>query len=190
MSKLLLKQIHACTVCSEYLPNPPRPTINFHPDAEIMIIGQAPGRLAHVNHKPWSDPSGNRLRSWLNVTPEEFYDARRFALIPMGFCYPGTDIKGGDFPPRSECAPLWHAKIRKQLKNLRLTLLVGQYSQKFYLGNKRKASMTETVNSYRDYLPNFLPLPHPSWRNTVWLKKHPWFESEVLPVLRQLIRSN
>lgn len=187
MSKRLWLEIQACQACAAFLPNPPRPTVSFHPSAEIMIIGQAPGRLAHVNHKPWSDPSGNRLRTWLGVSSHEFYDPTRFALIPMGFCYPGTDPNGGDFPPRPECAPLWHARIRRQLTHLRLTLLVGQYAQKFYLGNRRQPSMTQTVAAYRDYLPSFFPLPHPSWRNSAWLKKHPWFEQDVLPVLRDCL---
>ncbi len=136
---------------------------------------------------PWNDPSGDRLRHWLDLEPKAFYDEARIAIVPMGFCYPGRDERGGDRPPRPECAPLWHPPLRAALPGIELTLLVGSYAQRYYLGKRRKASLTETVRAWRDYLPDVLPLPHPSWRNTAWLKKNPWFEADLMPVLRQRV---
>jgi uracil-DNA glycosylase len=141
----------------------------------------------HETGVPWNDASGDRLRAWLGVDRDRFYDERRIAIMPMGFCYPGTDAGGGDRPPRPECAPHWHARLRAFLPAVELTLLVGSYAQAHYLGSRRRASMTETVRAFRDYLPDFLPLPHPSWRNTGWIKRNPWFERELLPELRDRV---
>jgi uracil-DNA glycosylase len=141
----------------------------------------------HETGVPWNDPSGDRLRHWLDLERNAFYDEARIAIVPMGFCSPGRDERGGDRPPRPECAPLWHPPLRAALPGIELTLLVGSYAQRSYLGRRRKASLTETVRAWRDYLPNVLPLPHPSWRNTGWLKKNPWFEAGLVPVLRQRV---
>lgn len=156
--------------------------------ARLLIVGQAPGRRVHETGIPWNDPSGDRLRQWLVMDRERFYDDRTIAILPIGFCYPGTDAAGGDAPPRPECAPLWQPRLLPLLPAVRLTLLVGAYAQAFHLGPRRKATMTETVRAFRDYLPAFLPLPHPSWRNTAWLKRNPWFEKELLPVLRERVK--
>jgi uracil-DNA glycosylase len=153
-----------------------------------MIIGQAPGTRVHESGVPWDDRSGARLRDWLKIPGEVFYDERRVAIVPMGFCYPGVDAKGGDKPPRPECAPLWHPPVRAALPRIELTLLVGLYAQGHYLGKRRQKTLTDTVRHWRDYLPDFLPLPHPSWRNTAWLKKNPWFEDDLLPELRRRVK--
>lgn len=152
--------------------------------ARLLIIGQAPGLRVHETGIPWNDRSGDRLRQWLGVDREKFYDAARIAIVPMGFCFPGYDAKGGDKPPRPECAPEWHPQILQLLTSVRLTLLIGQYAQARYLGAQRRATLTETVKAWRDYQPEYLALPHPSWRNTGWLKSNPWFEREVVPALQ------
>ena len=157
------------------------------PRARLLIVGQAPGRRVHETGIPWNDRSGDRLRDWLQLPREVFYDERRIAIVPMGFCYPGVDANGGDSPPRPECAPRWHVPLRAALPKVELTLLVGMYAQRHYLGRRRQATLTETVRRWRDYAPDFIPLPHPSWRNTVWLKKHPWFETDLLPDLRERV---
>ncbi len=180
----LLRDARACRVCEADLPLGPRPVLRAGPGARLMIIGQAPGTRVHETGIPWNDPSGERLRQWLDLDPERFYDQNKIAIVPMGFCYPGREPKGGDKPPRPECAPLWHPPLRAALKEIGLTLLVGLYAQRHYLGPLRKASLTETVRAWRDYLPEQLPLPHPSWRNTAWLKRNPWFEAELLPDLQ------
>ena len=149
-----------------------------------MIIGQAPGTRVQETGIPWNDPSGDRLRQWLEMDKDIFYDEEKIAIVPMGFCYPGRDKNGSDLPPRPECAPTWHPPITEALKNIQLTLLIGGYAQKYYLGKARKKTMTDTVESWRDYAPEFITLPHPSWRNTGWLKKNPWFETDLLPALR------
>jgi uracil-DNA glycosylase len=177
----------ACRVCAQDLPLGPRPVLRAQASARLLIVGQAPGTRVHETGVPWNDPSGDRLRHWLDLAPENFYDEARIAIVPMGFCYPGRDERGGDRPPRPECAPLWHAPLRALLPGIELTLLVGGYAQRYYLGKRREASLTETVRAWRDYLPDFLPLPHPSWRNTAWLKKNPWFEADLVPVLRQRV---
>ncbi len=182
----LLDEIAACRVCAAHLPFPPRPVVRASATAPLLIVGQAPGRRVHETGIPWNDPSGDRLREWLGMTREEFYDTRRIAIIPTGFCYPGKG-KHGDLPPRPECAPLWHPRLRALLPNLRLTLLVGGYAQAYYLGNRRKPSLAETVRAWRDDLPEFMPLPHPSPRNQRWFQQHPWFEQEVIPALRKRI---
>ena len=181
---MLLGEVRACRLCAEHLPLGPRPVVRAAPGARLMIVGQAPGTRVHETGIPWNDRSGERLRDWLAVEPDVFYDERRIAIVPMGFCYPGVDARGGDKPPRPECAPTWHEPLMEQLPQIELTLLVGLYAQRRYLGKARKASLTETVRAWRDYGPDHLPLPHPSWRNTGWLKKNPWFETELLPVLR------
>ncbi|MEW5769150.1 MAG: uracil-DNA glycosylase family protein [Pseudomonadota bacterium] len=182
----LLRQVRACTVCAPYLPNPPRPVLRAAATARLLIVGQAPGRRVHDTGIPWNDPSGDRLRDWLGMDRATFYDESRIAIIPTGLCFPGTG-KGGDLPPRPECAPLWHPPLRAELPQIRLTLLIGQYAQAYYLGARRKRTLTETVAAWREYLPEYLPLPHPSPRNQLWLKRNPWFEGELLPVLRQKV---
>ena len=156
------------------------------PGARLLIVGQAPGAKVHASGVPWDDASGERLRAWLSIDRETFYDASNVALVPMGFCYPGRGA-AGDNPPRPECAPLWHAHLLAQLPDVRLTLLVGQYAQRAFLGARRQATLTETVEHAFDYLPDYLPLPHPSPRNLPWLKRHAWFERDVLPTLRERV---
>lgn len=185
----LLSQIRSCTHCKEHLPLGPRPIVAAHPESKIAIIGQAPGTKVHQTGIPWDDPSGKQLRKWLNVTDGQFYDERLFAIVPMGFCYPGKG-KSGDLPPRPECAPQWHAQLMEQMPNLKLTILIGQYAQKHYLGDDMKSNLTETVRFYREFLPEYFVLPHPSPRNRFWLSKNPWFEEEVLPELRKRVLSS
>ena len=185
---ILLKEIRACRVCAEQLPHEPRPVLRVSRTARIMIVGQAPGRRVHESGVPWDDPSGDRLRDWLALDKDTFYDAARIAIVPSGFCYPGT-VKGADLPPRPECAPLWHPRLAPFLPDLALTLLVGQYAHKIYLRRERKRSVTETVRAWRDFGPKLLPTPHPSWRSTNWLKKNPWFETDVLPDLRARVHA-
>jgi uracil-DNA glycosylase len=184
----ILAAARACRVCAAHLPLGPRPVLRAASSARLMIVGQAPGTRVHETGIPWNDRSGERLRDWLQIPKEIFYDETRVAIVPMGFCYPGVDAKGGDKPPRPECAPLWHGPLREGLPKVELTLLVGMYAQKHYLGKRRQKTLTETVRHWRDYLPDFLPLPHPSWRNTAWLKKNPWFEKELLPELRKRVK--
>lgn len=161
--------------------------MQIDPSAKILIIGQAPGIKAHETGVPWNDQSGDRLRSWLGVSREEFYDERKIAIMPMGFCYPGKG-KSGDLPPRPECAPLWHDKILSYLPHIQLTLLIGQYAQEKYLRDSRKETLTETVRAWKEYRKNgFLPLVHPSPRNQIWLKKNPWFEQQVIPHIRRTL---
>jgi len=183
----LVASARACRVCAENLPLGPRPVLRARESARLLIVGQAPGTRVHETGVPWNDPSGDRLRYWLALDREAFYDEVRLAIVPMGFCYPGRDERGGDRPPRPECAPLWHPPLRAALPRIELTLLVGSYAQRYYLGKRRKASLTETVRAWRDYLPDSLPLPHPSWRNTAWLKKNPWFEADLVPELRRRV---
>jgi uracil-DNA glycosylase len=180
----VVAEARACRVCAAHLPLGPKPVLRAAAGARLQIVGQAPGTRVHATGIPWNDPSGDRLRQWLGLDRDTFYDESRVAIVPMGFCYPGRDGKGGDRPPRPECAPLWHPRLRALLPDVRLTLLIGQYSQKYYLGPRRRRSMTETVAAWRDFLPDFLPMPHPSWRNNAWIKKYPWFADELLPALR------
>jgi uracil-DNA glycosylase len=184
----LVREAHACTVCAAHLPHPPRPVLRVSSTARLLIVGQAPGRRVHESGIPWNDPSGERLRDWLGLTPEVFYDVSRVAILPIGLCYPGT-VDGADLPPRRECAPLWHPRIVPALEGIELTLLVGGYAQAFHLAARRKAALTDTVRAFRAYLPRFLPLPHPSWRNTGWLKRNPWFEEDLLPALKRLVQT-
>jgi uracil-DNA glycosylase len=184
----LFSEIRACTVCAPYLPLGPRPVIRGKATARLLITSQAPGTKVHETGLSFNDRSGDVLRSWLGVDRDTFYDESRIAIMPMGFCYPGRDAKGGDLPPRKECAPLWHAKVRALLPEVRLTLLVGSFAIAYYLKDRAKPSMRDTVaSSWRDYLPEFFPLPHPSWRNTGWVKSNPWFIEETLSDLRQRV---
>jgi uracil-DNA glycosylase len=183
----LLTEIRACRVCAAQLPHEPRPVLRARPSARLVIVGQAPGTRVHASGTPFTDPSGDRLRNWLGVDGETFYDERRIAIIPMGFCFPGLDPHGGDLPPRRECAPLWRERLFAELKQVKLMLLVGQYALAWHLKDRRKSTLTETVKAWREYGPNYVPLPHPSWRNNAWVKKNPWFEAELLPVLRKRV---
>jgi uracil-DNA glycosylase len=181
----LLKQVRACRACEPHLPLDPRPVLRASRSARILIIGQAPGTKVHESGIPWSDASGKRLRDWMQIGAGRFYDEKEIAIIPMGFCYPGKG-KSGDLPPRPECAELWHEKLLAGLPNLQLRLLIGKYAQDYYLGTKRQ-SLAQTVHNWKDYLPDYFPLPHPSPRNIRWFKLNPWFESEVIPSLREII---
>jgi uracil-DNA glycosylase len=180
----LLSEARSCRVCEKHLS--PNPVFRFGARARLLIVGQAPGRRVHETGIPWNDPSGDVLREWLGMEREAFYDASRIAIVPIGLCYPGT-AGGADLPPRRECAPLWQPRFRAALPAVELTLLVGSYAQAFYLGERKKRTLGETVKAYKDYLPEFFPLPHPSWRNLGWLKKNPWFAKEVLPALRRRV---
>ncbi|MFZ5913946.1 MAG: uracil-DNA glycosylase family protein [Pseudomonadota bacterium] len=185
--KELLASIRQCRECAAHFSHEPRPVLQASVTARICVAGQAPGRRAHDSGLPFNDPSGDRLRQWMGVDRTVFYDASKIAIIPMGFCFPGYDAKGGDLPPRPECAPLWREKLFALLPDVKLTLLVGQYSQAWHLGGGRRKNLTETVREWRSYPPRILPLPHPSWRNTGWMKKNPWFEAELLPELRRRV---
>lgn len=179
----LKAEVAACTLCAEHLPLGPRPVVQFSAQSRILIIGQAPGTKVHASGVPWDDDSGERLRGWLGLGQEQFYDPDVVALMPMGFCYPGK-AKGGDAPPRAQCAPAWHDRILGVLPQDRLTLLVGGYAQARYLPETRKLSLTERVERGSEFAPHF-PLPHPSWRVQMWMAKHAWFEAETLPRLRR-----
>ncbi len=181
-------EIAACRVCAAHLPHGPRPVASFSPTARLVIIGQAPGTRVHASGVPWDDASGDRLRQWTGLDAATMYDPAQVALVPMGFCYPGK-ASGGDKPPRRECAPLWHERILAFLPPARLTLLVGTYAQARYLPQARAVPMTERVRRFADYLPANFPLPHPAWRSTGWMRRNPWFEADVLPVLRGHIES-
>lgn len=176
-------EIAACRLCEGVLPHRPRPVVQIHPEAVILIAGQAPGRKVHQSGVPFDDASGDRLRSWLGIDKATFYDPRRVAILPMGFCWPGTGASG-DLPPRPECAPAWRAQVLAELKQIKLTLLIGAYAQQWHLG-KARISLTKRVRAWRETGPHQLALPHPSPRNNIWLRKNPWFEDEVLPYLRQ-----
>ncbi|WP_443748175.1 uracil-DNA glycosylase family protein [Asticcacaulis solisilvae] len=184
----LLEEIRACRLCEAHLPLGPRPVLRAaSPEARVLIVGQAPGTKVHASGIPWDDASGKRLRDWMGVEPDAFYDETKFAIVPMGFCYPGRG-KGGDNPPRPECAPLWHVRVREHLPNIRLTLLIGSYAHAWYLKDKRKATLGETVRAWHDYTgQGFLPLVHPSPRNQMWLRRNSWFEDEIVPYLRERI---
>jgi uracil-DNA glycosylase len=179
----LLTEIAVCRACAGELAHEPRPVVRVSAATRLLICGQAPGRRVHESGLPFDDPSGDRLRSWLGVDRETFYGPM-IGVAAMAFCFPGTNPKGGDYPPPTRCATLWRPQLMAHLPRVELTLLVGSYAQRWHLGDRAKGSMTETVAAWRDYLPQFLPMPHPSWRNTGWLKRNPWFEDEITPYLR------
>lgn len=182
----LLNQVRACEVCADKLPMGPRPVLQVSAQAKILIAGQAPGRKVHQTGIPFDDPSGKTLRDWLGVDRATFYDPKKIAILPMAFCYPGGG-RSGDLPPSTECAPLWREKLLSHMPNIDLTIVIGRYAQLHHLGTEGKATLTETVQSFRDYLPGIFPLPHPSPRNGPWLKRHPWFDQDVIPVLREIV---
>ncbi len=185
----LLERVRACRVCAEHLPLGPRPVLRASPTSRLLIIGQAPGTRVHDTGVPWNDRSGERLRAWLALDSARFYDESRVALLPMGMCYPGRAANGGDLPPRPECAPLWLPQILPALPRIRLTLLVGSYAHWYFLGKRGGRTVTETVRAFREHLPRFLPLPHPSWRTTAWERNNPWFGEELLPEARKRVRA-
>jgi uracil-DNA glycosylase len=180
----LLQEIAACRACAGELPHEPRPVVRVYPETRILIAGQAPGRRVHESGLPFTDPSGDRLRQWMGVDYDTFYVDRRIGVAAMAFCFPGTNPKGGDYPPPPRCAQLWRPRLLGQLPNVELTLLVGSYAQRWALGERVKPTLAATVAAWPHYLPAYLPMPHPSWRNTGWLKRNPWFEAEVAPYLR------
>lgn len=182
--------IATCRICADrfaktYTAHEPRPVVWFDPGASILVAGQAPGARVHESGRPFTDPSGDRLREWMGIDEAVFYDRSKLAILPMAFCFPGYNAKGADLPPPAICAKTWRTPAMDQLSSVRLTLLVGGYAQKWHLG---RSKVTETVTAWRDHAPTVFPLPHPSWRNTAWLKKHPWFEAELLPALRQAVK--
>ena len=184
----LLEDVQACTVCEAVLPLGPRPVFQLHPKAPILIAAQAPGKKVHETGMPFNDPSGDRLREWLGVNRDTFYDPRQIAILPMGFCYPGTG-KSGDLPPRPECAEKWRAEILARLPNIQLTLVIGQYAQAYHLPDSTHKTVTETVKDWKAFWPEQLPLPHPSPRNNIWLKRNPWFATDLLPFLKKRVQA-
>lgn len=191
VSKLaqVMDEVRACTACAAHLPLGPRPVLRGKASARILLVSQAPGTAVHLTGLSFNDRSGDRLREWLGIDRDTFYDERRMAILGMGFCYPGRDAKGGDLPPRKECAPLWHPRLRPFFKNVELTLLVGSYAQRYYLKEQARKTLTETVRAWESYGPSYMPLPHPSWRNTGWLKANPWFARDLLPELRRRVKA-
>ncbi len=194
----IVADIRNCRLCRDNpdgppLPHEPRPVLRVSATARIGVFGQAPGTRVHASGMPFTDPSGVRLRAWMGVTDDEFYDASRIAIVPMGFCFPGLDAKGGDLPPRRECAPLWRDRLMAALPDLELILIVGQYAQRWHLGADARSGLTDTVHRWREIAtrpgrPVLVPLPHPSWRNNGWIKRNPWFDAELLPWLRDAVR--
>ena len=183
----ILKEIRSCTVCESELPHAPRPVLVADARAVILIAGQAPGRKVHETGIPWNDPSGDRLRGWLGLTRSEFYDRSKIAIIPMGFCFPGTG-PSGDYPPRPECRRTWHERLLPLLRNIKLRIIVGSYAQNFHLPQQGNPTLTQTVAAWRQFTPDYFPLPHPSPRNQLWLRRNPWFERDVLPQLRATVQ--
>ena len=186
--KKLIAEISHCTICKKNLPFAPRPVLQAGPDAKIIIIGQAPGLKVQQSGKPWDDASGKKLREWLGVDEETFYNPKKIALVPMGFCYPGKGFSG-DLPPRHECAPQWHQLLLSSMKKMGMIILIGQYSQNYYLGDKAKENLTETVKAFKIFLPQYFPLPHPSPRNRFWLIQNKWFEKETVPLLQKKVKT-
>ena len=184
----LLHNISQCIICKAHLPLGPRPIITAHPESKIVIIGQAPGTKVHDSGIPWDDQSGKKLRQWLNVSDADFYNTKNFAIVPMGFCYPGK-AKTGDLPPRKECAPEWHDAILEKMPKVELVLLIGAYAQKYYLKESFKKNLTETVGEYKTYLPKYFPMPHPSPTNRFWRSKNPWFEELIVPELQKRVKT-
>lgn len=183
----LTQEVRACTLCKADLPFEPKPVLRPSRTAKIIIVGQAPGTKVHNTGIPWNDPSGDKLREWMGVDRDIFYDDAKIAIMPTGFCYPGKG-KSGDLPPRPECAPTWHPQLLKLMPQIELMLLIGMYSQKYYLQDKNKKTLTETVKAWKDYAPYYLPMPHPSPRNKLWLKKNAWFEKDIVPVLKRRVK--
>ncbi len=190
MTKLhrLLQEVRACRLCEPHLPLGAQPILRASRSAQLLLVGQAPGRRVHATGIPWNDPSGDRLRLWLGLSKEQFYDEKHIAIMPTGLCYPGSGPRG-DSPPRAECAPLWHPQVRALLPHIELTLLIGRYAQLYYLGPRRLKTLRETVQAYESYLPDFLPLPHPSPRNRMWFQRNPWFEAELVPYLQKRVKA-
>lgn len=184
----LLADVRKCRACEKHLPLGPRPVLRASETARILIVSQAPGVRVHATGTPWDDPSGERLRTWMGIGPDKFYDESQIAIIPMGYCYPGRG-DGGDLPPRRECATLWLDHLLAKLPRIELTMLIGLHAQRHFLGSHRRQSLTETVKVWHEFAPEYLPMPHPSARNTPWFKRNPWFEHELLPVLRERIKS-
>ena len=182
----LIEDVRACTACAARLPLGPRPVLQVHPAARILIAGQAPGRKVHESGVPFDDASGDRLRQWMGVSRETFYDATRIAILPMGFCFPGTG-RSGDLPPRPECAPLWRPRLLEQMPQVELTLVIGDYAQRWHLPGSGSNKVTDTVAQWRTHWPAVVPMPHPSPRNNIWLKINPWFAAEVVPAVQQRI---
>ncbi|GAA3558233.1 uracil-DNA glycosylase family protein [Marinobacter xestospongiae] len=178
----LLARVRQCTICEAELPHPPRPVVQASESSRILVVGQAPGRRVHETGLPFNDLSGDRLRAWMNIDRQTFYDPQRLAILPMGFCYPGTG-KSGDLPPRPECAPAWREALLSRLPNIRLTLVIGQYAQAYHLSGARQ-SVSQRVAQWQDFWPDVVPLPHPSPRNNLWLRRHPWFEADVVPAIQ------
>lgn len=185
----VLEEIRACRACAGELPHTPRPVVRVFPETRLLICGQAPGRRVHESGLPFTDPSGDRLRQWLGIDADTFYGDRRIGVAAQAFCYPGTAATGGDHPPPRRCAQLWRPRLLAELPQVELTLLVGGHAQAWALGERRAGSMTATARAWRDYLPAILPLPHPSWRNTAWLRREPWFAAEVVPWLQARVRA-
>ena len=185
---LLLKEVRACTICAAHLPQGPRPVLQADARARILIAGQAPGSKVHASGVPFDDASGERLRQWMGISREQFYDPRLVAILPMGFCYPGTG-PSGDLPPRRECAPQWRARLLQAMPRIELTLVIGQYAMAWHLPCAAANNLTETVRAWREHGPAVLPLPHPSPRNNIWLKANPWFVLEVIPAVQARVRS-
>ena len=185
----VLAAIRHCRICAAHLPHGVRPVLRVSGTAKLAIISQAPGIRVHRTGLSFNDPSGDRLREWLKIDRETFYDTKRVAIVPIGFCFPGYDENGGDRPPRKECARHWQDRLFEVLPDFKLQLLVGSYAQDWHLGERVKANMTETVAAWREYTPRYLPLPHPSWRNNGWIKRNPWFEQELIPYLRRRVRA-
>jgi uracil-DNA glycosylase len=182
----LVEKVRACTICTAHLPLGPRPVFQIHPKSKILIASQAPGRKVHETGIPFNDPSGNRLREWMGISRDVFYDPKKIAILAMGFCYPGTGASG-DLPPRPECALEWRNQLLAQIPDVQLTLVIGTYAIDWHLGKQQKPTLTDTVKSWAEYWPNLLPLPHPSPRNNIWLTKNAWFEETVIPVLRKRV---
>lgn len=183
----LLASIRECNACAQHLPAGPRPVMSAAEHSKILIIGQAPGQKVHASGIPWDDPSGKQLRKWLAVDETTFYNPDCFGILPMGFCYPGKG-RSGDLPPRPECAPLWHEALMARMPSVQLTILIGQYAQNYYLPDNQSQQLTLRVKNFREYLPERIPLPHPSPRNRFWLAKNPWFEAEVIPALQERVK--
>lgn len=183
----LVTEVRACTLCKTELPLGSNPILHLSRSAKVLIVGQAPGTKVHQTGIPWNDPSGDKLREWMGIERDDFYDDQKIAVMSMGFCYPGKG-KSGDLPPRSECAPTWHPRLLALMPQIELTLLIGMYAQKNYLQNNKNKTLTGTVKAWKDYAPSYLPMPHPSPRNRIWLKKNAWFELEVVPQLKKRIK--